>query len=140
MGQGKSRLRPKIRGLIDLHDEHPDAFEATLIERGLRYRDVGSADFTWADMHAVIATLAYDSPLMRAVNGGDWFWYGPYSDLLAGIYDAAAAGTATQAQRQKIKSSEVPKPLIRPWQKRKEVSKLGNKPRLLSELDKLLGW
>ena len=64
---------PKIGSLIDLHDKYPDGFEASLIERGLRYREVGvDPRFTWWDMYAVIVTLPYDSPLERQRNGKDW--------------------------------------------------------------------
>lgn len=111
-----------------------------MIERGLRWRDVGTRSFTWGDCYAVIAALPYDAPLLRAENPKEWFWFHPMNDVLVGIYDALAITSATQAQRPKIKKSDIPKPTLRPWDKSKDVEKLGNTPRPIDELNALLGW
>jgi hypothetical protein len=100
---------------------------------------VGADDFTWSDCYAVISTLPFDAPLVRSQDP-DWIWGHPLADLLAGVYDNTGAIGATQARRANIKKTEVPKPLVRPWDKEKHVEKLGNKPRPIEELNALLGW
>ena len=111
-----------------------------MIERGLRWRDVGTRSFTWGDCWALISTLPYDAPLHRAENPQEWFWYNPMNDVLVGIFDALGAIGATQARRPKIKKTEIPKPTMRPWDKSKDVEKLGSTPRPIADLNVLLGW
>lgn len=91
-------------------------------------------------MFAVIATLPYDSPLERQKNGKDWHWYGPLTDMVAGIYDSTGVGVATQSQRAKWKRTEIPKPLTRPWEIITHEEKLGTRALPLDQLRKELGW
>lgn len=140
MGQRFVGGPPKILGLIERHRANPEAFEATLIGHGLRWRDVGSARFTWGDCWALIYSLPYDSPLHRAENPKEWFWYNPMNDVLVGVYDALGVIAATQDRRPKIKKNEIPKPTLRPWDKTRDVEKIGSTPRPISELNALLGW
>jgi len=85
-------------------------------------------------------TLPYDSPLERQKNGKDWHWYGPLTDILAGIYDNIGVGVATQAQRRKWRKSDLPKPLRRPWQVQKHIEKLGKIALPLDQVRERLGW
>lgn len=140
MGQGVGRGTGEILSLIDLHREHPAAFEASLIERGLRWREIGSERFDWADLHAVISNLPYDDPLMRAMNPKTWFWFHPMNDIIAGIFDRVGLMAAVVERRQKIKRADVPKPLVRPWDKQKDVKKIGDKPVPIDDMRRLLGW
>lgn len=54
------RRRPGILGLLDYCDEHREAISADLIRLGLRFRNVGTPDFEWCDLRAIILTLARD--------------------------------------------------------------------------------
>lgn len=126
--------------LIRLHREHPVAFEASLIERGLRWRDVGSVRFTWADCWAVISTLPYDAPLMKAINGKDWWWYHPVVDYVVGIFDSLLVLVSVVDRRHGVKRSEIPKRTVRPWDKQKESEVIKVKPSSLSDMAKRLGW
>lgn len=110
-----------------------------MIERGLRWRDIGSRSFTWDDCLAVISTLPYDAPLSRAQDP-QWWWYHPLADVTAGIYDNTGVIGATQDRRPKIKKSEIPARIVRPWDKNEHVDKIGNTPRPIDELNELLGW
>lgn len=130
----------EICELIQLHEQHPAAFEASLIDRGLRWRDVATERLTWADLWAVISNLPYDDPLVRAINGKDWFWYHPAFDVLVGIYDTLSQIVAVVSRRPQIKRSEVPKPTRRPWDQKQETEVLKVKPSKISDLRKLLGW
>ena len=130
----------KILELLRLHKEHPTAFEASLIDRGLRWRDVASEDFTWADCWAVVEHLPFNDPLVRAVGGANWWWGHPAMDYLVGIYDGLGQIAAVVSRRPGIKKSEIPKPTLRPWDKSRDTEVLKVKPSKLSDLRKLLGW
>lgn len=131
---------PKILELIRLHSTYPEAFEASLIDRGLRWRDVASEHLTWSDLWAIISNLPYDDPLIRAINGKDWFWYHPMFDVLTGIYDGISQLVAVVSRRPGIKRTEIPKPTLRPWDKKQESEVLKVKPSKISDLRKRLGW
>lgn len=130
----------EISELIQLHTQYPSAFEASLIDRGLRWRDIATEDLTWSDCWAVIDNLPYDDPLMRAINGKEWFWYNPMFDVVTGIYDGLSQLVAVVTRRPGIKRSEVPKRTRRPWDKNEEVEILKVKPSKIADLRKLLGW
>lgn len=132
--------RPKILELIELHSRHTTAFEASLIERGLRWRDIGGADLTWSDVWAVVENLPYDDPLMRAINGPTWFWYHPAFDYLVGIYDELRVLISVVNRRRNIKSTEVAKPTVRPWDKVKTEQVIKVEPSSLDKLRALIGW
>lgn len=73
------------------------------------------------------------------MRGKDWWWYHPAIDVLVGIRDGLGVLVAI-VQRRKYKVGDVPKPMVRPWEKEKHVKKMGNHPRPIKELRKLLGW
>lgn len=88
----------------------------------------------------MITTLPYDSPLERQRNGKDWHWYGPLTDILAGIYDNLGVSVAVQARRPKVRKNDIPKPLTRPWDIVKHVEKLGKTALPIADLRRRLGW
>ena len=54
--------------LVDLHDEHPIAFEHELIRHGLRWRDFPNSGFTWRDLVVIVTCMDPSGPLGLAVN------------------------------------------------------------------------
>lgn len=77
---------------------------------------------------------------MRALNGKDWWWYHPLVDVFVGIFDRLGVIAAVVERRQKVRKGDIPKPLPRPWDKQKHTKKIGNKPRPLDEMRRMLGW
>lgn len=140
MGRRIAGRCPKIQGLIDLHREHPYAFEATLIERGLRWDDLGTDQLNWRDLYSIIHTLPANSPLNRARYPDSWFWYEPFYEVLAGIHDATQLRAAAGANREKVKKTELPKPLVRPWNKVQKEEKLIGDKMPLDDMRAALGW
>lgn len=130
---------PKIQGLLDLRHRHPEAFDATLLERGFRFADVGSC-LTWWDLHAIFSTAPYDSPIQRALNPKDWWWANPVNEIIVGLFESNQMLLAVAERRQGIKRSELPKPVPRPWDVSTNTEKIGDKPMPLHELRKAIGW
>lgn len=109
----------KVWGLISLHDQHPGAFEASLIRAGVRWRDVGQDSFTWGDCLALIENLAWDDPLSRATRPDEWAWHNPEFDPLVTILEVLMQINAkTPVQDRKMKAA-LPKRIPRPWEKAK---------------------
>lgn len=115
MGRGRDGGRPKIWGLIALHDEHPGPFEASLIRAGVRWRNVGTDDFTWGDCLALVDTFAWDEPLTRATRPNDWFWHDPLRDVQVTIIDLLAQINSKTPLPEGMRRSNLPKPAKRPW-------------------------
>ena len=138
MGRGLRARSPKILGLLEAHENHPEGFEASLIERGLRWRDVGSSRFTWEDAHAVIATLPWDSPLTRqAVEG--WEWGNPIHQLLALIAEATHNGNLYVGKwNTKLRDSDLLH-IRRPGEIDHTVTKIGSDAVPISDLVTFLG-
>lgn len=129
----------KIQGLIELHAKHPEGFEATLIEAGLRWRDVESDSprrraHAWQDIYAVITTRAWDSPLSRVEP--DWWWGDPKHDLLTSLLEVAGAINVKTLVDKKsgVKKSDFPK-IKRPWDQSKDNKRIGADPLPLADLD-----
>lgn len=64
----------EIYGLIDLCDKHRLAVSADLIALGLRLRDVGTPEFEWSDLKAVVSTREYSPALFRALYPKESEW------------------------------------------------------------------
>lgn len=97
-----------ILGLLDLHEQHPEAVEADLIAAGIRWRDLGTTRAHWRDAFVVIATASpARSALGRAGNPGGW---GVESHLLAAVVDLLAL----HAWQNGGGKGERPKPIPRP--------------------------
>lgn len=139
MGQRIVGRCPKIWGLIDLHDDYPEAFEATLIERGLRWDDIGSDQLTWRDVYALFSTLPFDAPINRAKDK-QWWWYHPAMEVLVGIFEATQLTAAVVEKQPKLKKSNLPKPIPRPWDTQKDEKKLGDNPLPLDDMKAAIGW
>jgi Ner family transcriptional regulator len=70
----------------------------------------------------------------------EWFWYDPRFEINAGTYDAVNFMAATVAKQNGVKKRDIPKPLVRPWQKVKEEEKIVGDKMQLDEMRKALGW
>ena len=129
---GRVRGGPyRIDGLIDLHDEHPSAFEATLITFGLRWRHAGTPDLLWSDLIALVDHLPWDAPLRRAQP--DWQWGDPKYELLVTITEAVH-NTWLVNSRKKVRPSDLLR-IPRPWAKEKHVTKIGGAPEPIADID-----
>lgn len=127
MGQ-RGDHRPKIIGLIELHEEHRAAVEASLIYAGLRWRDAGTRRCSWSDVNAVLSTQAWDSPLAKAMEPENWFWYGPQYPLLIEVRDyLRQVSYKTPLQDQKHKAG-MPRMTTPPWGKDEKVTKFSPEP------------
>ena len=131
--------RGKILSLLQLRDEHPEAFDATLIQAGLRWRDVESSSprrraHAWADINAVIATRAWDSPLSRQTD--QWWWGDPKHDVLVSTLEMTAAVNVKTPAPKGVKKSDFVR-VPRPWDKRndKKAKRIGTTAMPLAELD-----
>ena len=131
---GEGRRGPYLWGLIALHDQYPSQVEAALIAVGLRWRDAGAAHCQWDDVHAIVQTQAWDSPLARAVEPKFWHWGHPWAEWLAVLTESAHNGALMQGNWSKAKSSQFLK-IKRPNQTVKTETKFGNNPIPLAELD-----
>lgn len=108
-----------------------------MIERDLRWRDVGSAHFTWSDCWAVMTTLPFDAPLRRAQEPDNWVWADPFADLVANMAEAAILYKSLMKSQHKLSAKKVPR-IPRPWDK--EKTKLVADAMPIDELRKKLGF
>ena len=106
-----------------------------MIRAGVRWRDVGSEQFTWGDCLALVEYLDWDDPLSRAMSPKDWAWNDPSRDLLVTVIEVLGQINAKTPLAHKQKKGDLPKRIPRPWDKSKNVQKLGSKPRPLAEID-----
>ena len=117
MGRGVGGSGPKIWGLIALHDEHPGAFEASLIRAGVRWRDVGTPGFTWGDCLALIENLDWDDPLQRARKPKEWVWGDPLRDPIISLLDVLGHVNAKTPRPEGMPASRLPRRIDRPHAK-----------------------
>ncbi|MBV7412290.1 hypothetical protein ACUIAC_01055 [Dermabacteraceae bacterium P13138] len=110
MGGRRGDPGGKIFGLIQQHEQYPEAFEATLIQAGLRWRDVEHpsparrAD-AWTDILAVISSCAWDSPLAR--KQPDWQWGNPFYELTALIAEVLHSISLRTPNKTKARQQDV---------------------------------
>ena len=122
MGRGGHHPVGKVWGLISLHDQHPGAFEATLIRAGVRWRDVGQDGFTWGDCLAIVENMTWTDPLYRVMNPEDWAWADPMRDVVVTIVDLLAEINAKTPRPQGLPRSRMPKRVDRPKPARKAAA------------------
>src|SRR5699024_8429566 len=105
---------PKIQGLIDLREQFPAGFDATLLERGYRWDSVGD-QIDWWDVYAMFSTLPYDAPINREKDPKTWWWYHPMNEVIVGIFESTQMTAAVVEKQPKLRRSDLPKPIPRPW-------------------------
>lgn len=108
-----------------------------MIERGLRWRNVGSAQFTWSDCWAVMHTLPFDAPLKRFQEPDEWFWAHPMTDWFAVMTEESMLHAGILKKKHKVSAKKMPH-IKRPWEKTKE--KLKATAMGVNELRKRLGF
>lgn len=74
MAEGFGDLGPGILSLQAFCDEHQEAIAADLIRLGLRLRNVGTPDFEWCDLRAIIASSDKTTALFRELHPKEWEW------------------------------------------------------------------
>ncbi|WP_446224979.1 DUF5361 domain-containing protein [Nocardia sp. IBHARD005] len=136
MGRALGYHAGGILGLDALVQEHGEAIEFDLIDRGLRLRQLGTNKLTWGDLRAIVTHRKPDSALSRALRPDDWAWQLPEL-LLADIADSLrwlrwAKSTAARHGRP-------PKPIPRPGVN-SGVEKYGTQPIPIEDMAKFLGW
>lgn len=142
MGEKVGCYRGKIQELIGLHDEYPQALEASLVANGLRWRDVDHRHprrraNAWSDIAAVVEWLPWDSPLHRAMDPEWWQWGNPVHEpsvLIAEFVSALVAKTPNQTNAKRSDFLRVP----RPGDKSKRIQKIGGTKMTLAQLDEWL--
>lgn len=66
MAEGCGDHRGGIAGLLDLHEEYPEAFEYELISVGVRWRDLGTKRLSWRDLKVIVSQAPVNGALTRA--------------------------------------------------------------------------
>ncbi|MFK0057999.1 hypothetical protein ACIQTN_02020 [Streptomyces werraensis] len=124
----------EILGLLDLIDKHEEALAYDCLTLGLRLRNVGTDDFTWGDLLAIVRQSPRSSALYRAMHPEEAEW-GMQEQLLAYCADLLAAGNW---QRGQGKAKDYPKPIPRPGI---ETDKRFGKDAIsIDEMADWLGW
>ena len=124
--------------LLTLTEEHREAIESDLLDRGLRLSRLGTPDFVWSELKAVVKRTLSDpySALFRALDPDSAGW-GRRELLLAELID-----TARWLKWAKTRDGQLnlrhPKPIPRPGVEKPEV--LGTAAIPIDEMDTWLGW
>jgi len=61
-------------------------------------------------------------------------------EVLVGIFEATQLTAAVVEKQPKLKKSNLPKPIPRPWDTQKDEEKLGNNPMPLDDMKAAIGW
>lgn len=141
MAEGVGRDAGGIHGLLAFHEEHSEAVERDLIALGLRWRDVGSRNFTWRDLQVIVTAAGPDSAVYAVASPDKRAWSTTHY-ILADIYDAIRWLTYAVIRMGGGKSRK-PKPYPRPGREdtQREVTTFKpTKPLPIAELRKWLGW
>lgn len=125
----------EILGLLDLLDQYEEAVSYDCISLGLRLRNVGTEDFTWGDLLAIVQQSPRSSALFRAMHPEEAEW-GMQEQLLALVADYLAAGNWQRGQGSK---KNYPKPIPRPGVTSPD-KKFGQEAVSMEEMKAWLGW
>lgn len=122
MAEGLRYQPGGILSLVELIDEHYEAIEADLLDRGWRLAEVGRG-LSWRDLLIMVRRFQRDpeTATARAMHGEHW---SVTDQLLAVIADLLQVGNWQRAGK---KSAPKPKPIQRPWERPKN-HRLGSKP------------
>lgn len=120
-------------GLLELHEEFPEALEYELLSVGLRWRDLGTKRLSWRDLKVVVSQAPADGALTRSRY--------PDAHLLLDrrleILDWRLAVANTQRGNQSgARKSEFPE--LPAWARQTET-RIGSAPLPLDELAEWLG-
>ncbi len=144
MGEGVRDRPGKVLALIDAHEEHPLEVEATLIQAGLRWRDLEAPVSTgtdWGDVLAAVYCSPWDAPIRKVIEPKDWVWGDPSRDLLAGVVDELRNLRAQVGNLSKVQVSQMPQPIPRPaTSSGPGEGQIETGEATLTEIDALLGW
>ncbi|TKT03446.1 hypothetical protein [Streptomyces lasalocidi] len=124
----------EIMMLLDLIDEHEEAIAYDCLALGLRLRNVGTEDFTWGDLLAIVRQAPRSSALFRSMSPDEAMW-GHTEQLLALIADFISVGNW---QRSQGKKKDYPKPIPRPGVE--QDKKFGTEAMSLEDAASWLGW
>jgi len=116
--------------LLDLVDEHQEAVEFELLRAGFRLRDVGSEQLDWRDFYVLVRGWVNvpHNEVARSARGHDLWTV--EEQLLAIAADRLAHANWQRAGRRVAP----PKPLPRPWDKKKS-RQLGRDAIPISQFD-----
>lgn len=109
--------------------------EVALIGAGLRWRDVGSEDCTWSDVNAVLTTQAWDSPVAKALEPKNWFWYDPLYPVLVEVRDYLKQVSYKTPLQDRNHRAGMPKMTVPPWGTDTSVTKFAPTPVTEDELE-----
>lgn len=130
----KGASRYEIIGLLGFIEKYGEAIEYDCITLGLRLRNVGTDDFTWGDLLAIVQQSPRSSALGRALHPDESVW-GMQEQLLALIADYISVGNW---QRSQGKKKDYPKPIPRPGVE--QDKKFGADALPMDEMASWLGW
>lgn len=130
----------KVIEIIRLHREYPSAVEAELINRGFRWRDVGTKRFTWGDLVAVIESISWDSPIRRAMDPEFFHFGNPEYALLADIRDFLGVIAVKTPTPKGMSKKHLPEPVPRPGDESKNKKVYKAEPVSFAQLDQEINW
>lgn len=142
MAEGLGYRRGGISSLVALlhNKEQREAFEADLIERGLRLRQLGAPEFTVRDALVLLKNLPRSSATARAVHGPDLPEWGVTEHLLANLLDVARWlqwSKTEDGEKNRNHPEPIPRPGLEP---EKSKPSFGDSAMSLHEATEWLGW
>lgn len=125
----------QVIGLVEILDEYESALTYDLLVMGLKLRLLGTQEFSWGELLAIVQNSPRSSAFYRAQHPDQWMWT-EAEHLLAAIADAQHLllwqnGSGKRADR--------PKPIQRPGVVTDEVKTFGKDPIPYDEMADWLG-
>lgn len=111
----------EILGLVDLLNEYESAITYDCLTVGMRLNQLGTHNFTWGELLAIVQCSPRSSAFYRAQNPDEWMW-DEKLHLLAAAVDAL---NVANWQRSDTKKNRFPKPIQRPGVKTDDVKTYG---------------